>query len=510
MKKATAKAATDIELGELPFWRYTAYGLTILLAVLILFGLALAIGDWQKQIVPSTTSALTKNSASDANLLSGVPAVSFSRKNQLLVGENDAMQYINPLYATGDGELDAVSLIFESLVRLDEQGQPLAQLAESWQFDQNTHQLVFILYPDHAFRDGRTVSSSDIVFTYQSLLEDSYDGPMKGRLTDILAVEAGKSANEVIFTLADWVAAPDYRQFTVGILNSDYYIYAAGRVFEIREKNPAPEGSGAFYLKSSQSGLVVLEKRAGYGGTIAAIELRQVASEDKFSMLQNGELDIVRNLWDTRMQERAAKLPGYTFNSFETSVDSYFLVNPDPKAANIIQRPSQRLSILLTAAQKTLSGLQQNALLELAGQQLTLYYFQGLDTNILHDNREKADQLAARLKSAGLSVQTSGSDWPDLIGRANSGDYDILLLPATANSRLPKNTLVLSEPVQPGASAFIAAFRPEVFIASNRLAQITINPLGHPFAAAAGTWTDRIENIRVYNSDGSYWEEENP
>lgn len=481
----------------------------LVLSVVALFALALLAGRWLRVPAVQDKDSLQVSLALFANV-AGVPDMAFARQDTINVGLNDAFDIINPLYSSGDGEADAVSLIFESLVYLDEQGQPLSRLASAWSFDAASHQLTFILHTDHIFRDGRSVDASDVVFTYQCLLANSYDGPLQGRLAGIIAVGAGDTASRVVFTLADSVEQPDYRAFTVGILKSDYYACSLDRVYEIRDNKLPPEGSGSFEMISQTPALVTMQRRSGYGGTVQLINLRQVASEDKYAMLKNGELDIVRNQWDTRMQERSGSLTGYNFNLLNVSVDDYFLVNPEPQASNIIQRPSQRLAVLLSAAGKELSALQKSSLQELAGRSLKLYYFQGISEQTLQHNREKADSIAAELQASGLSVDVMPTAWPDLASRATSGNYDILLLPATSNSRLPRQIVILGDPVQPSASAWIAGYQTEVYITSKRLAQLTINSMGHPFAAAAGTWTDHLENIRFLASDGSFYEEGTP
>jgi ABC-type transport system substrate-binding protein len=476
------------------------------LAVLILFGLAMAVGHWQK-LLPASNATTEATLSDNAALMADVPAKAAIRGNSLVVGVTDPLKFINPLFSTGDGEHDAVSLIFESLIQPGLDGQPTGQLASSWTFDADGHKLVFQMRNDHTFRDGRVVDSSDVVFTYQCLLAGSYDGPLQGRFTAIISVAAGASADIVIFSLADWVEEPDYDLFTVGLLKSDYYATKLDRVYEMREKAQLPEGSGPYELAEILGDKIVLLLRQGYGGDIKSISIRQIASADKYQMLKAGDLDIVRNKWDLRMQERAGSLTGYSLTRLDASPDSYFLVNPDLQPDNIIQLPSQRLAVLLTAAGKTLSDLQQRALQDLAGSQLKLYYFNGLDESVQFDNQVKAASLTEILERSGLKVEAVALDWPELAARATSGNYDIILLPATANSRLPEQTVILSDPVQPAASAWITGSKQEVFIVSNRLTQLSINPSGHPFAALAGTWTDRIENVRILNQDGTYWEE---
>src|SRR5512136_1464630 len=60
------------------------------------------------------------------DLLAGVPAKAFARLSVVRVGIDDAIQVINPLFSAGDGEIAAANLIFEPLVRVDENSQPAA------------------------------------------------------------------------------------------------------------------------------------------------------------------------------------------------------------------------------------------------------------------------------------------------------------------------------------------------------------------------------------------------
>jgi ABC-type transport system substrate-binding protein len=504
MKKKTLIQAIFTKWSRPVNMRKFYIGALCLAAVLIVGVAAVMAAAWLGNSSPDKETDPSATQVDD--LLAHVPDAAIARKDLLIVGIDDPLETINPLFSTGDGEMSAADLIFEPLIRLDQDNQPTACLASSWEYDPATNSLVFILRQDHSFRDGRVVAADDVIFTYRCLLDNSYDGPLSDRLDEIISVEIGSLENSIQFTLADWVEEPDFRQFTAGILKFDYYQCDPGHVFDIRNKNLPPQGSGPYYLADQESQTAVLQRRPGYGGSIRQIQFQVVDSAAKYKMLLDGKLDIVRNVWDQRMEQRVKNLPGYTFVPIATSIDSFLLVNPQPLPGNVIQLPSQRLAVLFSAAGKTLSELQQSSLAGLSGKELIIYYFQGLEESVRLENQIKARQIAGDLQTAGLSVQIKATDWPDLVQRAISGEYDLLLLPATANSRLPEQTVILDSRDRPDASALIASYRPEVYIVSNRLAQLTISPLGHPFASIAVTWTDRIENIRIYNQDGTFVE----
>lgn len=481
------------------------YGVLLLVLLILLTILAFAAVKWLQTSITEPGGATTAAPA-DHDL----PASAYARQDRLLAGVNDRFEQLNPLYASGDGENDVVALIFESLFRVDSSGHAVGQLAETWHYEPESQLLTVVLRADHTFRDGRVVAAADVVYTYTCLLSPAYDGPLKGRLDSLLQVAAGPDEKTVLFQFTERTVQPDLRLLTIGILKSDYYPYDPNSIFELRDGNLQPEGSGSFYVNEHSENHVVLQLRPGYAGQIRTIEIRQVASDAKYRMLQEGQLDVVRNIWDARMQQRALSLSGYTFHPYATSAESYFLVNPEPQPHCLIQRPSQRLAVLLTVDGQSLSTLQSQSLNELESSELILYYFQGVDAHVLYDNREQADQIATSLRAAGLTVTLKAISWPELAGRAASYDYDLLLLPATANSRLPDQSVLLSSPVQPDASALITGYRQEAFIVCSRLDQLTVNPFGHPFAASVGSWTDRIENIKIRQPEEVRPEEEIP
>ena len=412
-----------------------------------------------------------------------------------------------PLYSTGDGELDAVSLVFEPLVRLDSTGNPTAVLARTWSFDPDSHMLTVTLQSGHTFSNGRSVRVEDIVYTYACLLSPVYDGPFRERLGELVSVSAGKAHGMILFEMADWVTEPDIRVLTIGILNAATSSATPDRVFEIRDKKLPPDGSGSWQVRSLKPDQVILYVREDIESQIRTITINHVQSEQKYILLEQGCLDLVRNLWDTRMQLRADTLSGYRFIPLVTTIDHYLLVSPLPSVTSIIQRPSQRLAVLMQAGSKPLSALQQSALEELGSQTMHLYYFHGVEANVLYDNRQLAEQVADPLRKAGLDIELTALTWPELANRAATHDYDILLMPATANNRLPDLSVVLQDPVQPNASALVVSYRHEVYIVSKRLQGLTINPRSRFYTATAGTWTDNLTSVILLNPDGSNEEE---
>lgn len=466
------------------------YGLLLLMLLIGLTILAFSTVEWFKN-----SETETQTTRSTPALQTKIPQQALDRGDRLVVGVNDSFRQLNPLFASGDGEYDVVSLIFESLFISSPDGTFSPVLAESWHFNPSDQMLTVTLRSDHTFRDGRVVSAQDVLYTYQCLLSPFYDGPLKGRLTDLLSIEAGGDNRTVTFRFSKQMTRPAWSYLTIGIMKSDYYPFSPDQVFELRNTPLIPEGSGSFQLVDWTSNHANLSLRNGYAGIIKNIEIRQVASEAKYRLIQEGQLDIVRNVWDDRMKQRAQSISGYTLHTIETSPESYLLINPNPQAQNMIQTADQRLELLLLLSGQTPDGHQLSSLTALSNSPLPLYYFKGLDSNVLQENRRQVEDIMNKMNLAGLTVQPIPVDWPELAERATRNQYELLLLPATTNSRLPEQAILLSEPISPDASAMIMQHKSEVFITCDRLIQLTINPHRFPFAASVGTWACRVENI---------------
>lgn len=455
------------------------------------------------QIVAPAQPESTTERRIDENLIAHVPQNALSRGNSLIVGVAGPINLLNPLFSYTDGEDDANALIFESLLRLDSEGEPIGCLALDWNYDYANQKMTFRLRQDRTFPDGRAVNIDDVIFTYTCLLADSYNGPLRGRFSAVTGISPGPDSDQIVFKFQGMPEEPDYRLFTVGIIRADRDLADPERVFAMLQSDALPEGSGPFTVLTWEEDRLVLQLRPGFGGSIRQITFRRIASEDKFSLLQNGELDIVRNDWDIRMRQRASSLTGYELHHLNSSIDCYLLVSPASDLNRPIQLPSQRAAILMAGTGQELNDSQRLALEGLRERLLVLYYFEGLDRDIHAENNALAETIARRLLEAGLTVSVSGLDWPELAARADSHNYDILLLPATANNRLPENTNLLTDQFNPDANALVAAYRQEVYIVSKRIINLNINPFSRSLTASPGTWTDRIENIRVLDHNGA-------
>lgn len=155
-----------------------------------------------------------------------------------------------------DGQSERIDgLLFDSLVELDEHRIPHGDLAESWETpDPLTY--VFHLRPGVKFHDGRVLTSADVKYTFDSILDRSVTSPKRGAYLLVKSIEAPDPAT-VIFHLSEPNSG-----FLLDICRPAVGVVPAGAGSDFANH---PIGTGAFrFVSAQQDDSVVLERNDSY------------------------------------------------------------------------------------------------------------------------------------------------------------------------------------------------------------------------------------------------------
>jgi len=111
-------------------------------------------------------------------LQTAAPVVQPSTGGIYTEGIVGAFGRLNPLLSYyNSADRDVSALIFSGLVRFDDRGLPIADLAESWGYSKDGMAYNFSIRQNAVWHDGKTVSSEDIAFTVELLRDDSMPVP---------------------------------------------------------------------------------------------------------------------------------------------------------------------------------------------------------------------------------------------------------------------------------------------------------------------------------------------
>ncbi len=154
---------------------------------------------------------------------------------------------LDPRFGTDENSARAHELIFNDLLRWDEQTRLVPGLAESWDTaDNQTYRIT--LRQGVPFHDGHEMTSADVVFTFASMLDPALASPWRGALRDLESVVAvdrytvdfilkqpsGSFLPNLVFKIVPAGATRDLRNHPIGTGPYAFVSYAVDDRVELR------------------------------------------------------------------------------------------------------------------------------------------------------------------------------------------------------------------------------------------------------------------------------------
>lgn len=299
--------------------------------------------------------------------LSACGSKSENNADTLVYGSHDYTA-INPaLYE--HGEIN--SLIFAGLTAHDKDNKLVPALAEKWEYDAATHTWTFHLRDGLKFHDGKDLTSEDVKFTLEAILDKKNNSEIVSNYQDITNITCPDKKTVVIKLSKENVAFADY--MTIGILPKHLL---KGKKLATAEFNQKPVGAGPYKLISWDEGQsITLEKFDGYYAGkphIKKIIFKIVEDSDaRLLQLKSGDLDMAQI---EPKQAKSLKKDSKDFDIYRMNTADYRaiaynyagskLFKTYPELANIlsygIDREAIIKSALLGEGQVAYSPIQKN------------------------------------------------------------------------------------------------------------------------------------------------------
>ncbi len=252
---------------------------------------------------------------------------------------------INPLFAH-QNDVDAAlsALIFSGLTRLDEQGRPYPDLAETWDISADGRAYTFRLRRGVLWHDGAELTSEDVVFTYSLLKSPGLRSPPPAAKLLAEVTVRKVDALTIVFELQQpYAGLPAY--LSIGILPQHLLTGIPPGGLGDAAFNDRPIGTGPFRLDQLTAERAVLGANPAYhfgqayvqriemrffrdeGAVLAALRARQIdgalfssglGAADRFSLerqsglrvqaLPSGDITLVYlNLREPMFQDRRVR-----------------------------------------------------------------------------------------------------------------------------------------------------------------------------------------------------------
>jgi peptide/nickel transport system substrate-binding protein len=225
-------------------------------------------------------------------------ATSLPVLGELRLAVREDIKTLNPYRLTNDSEAFVVSLVYDTLLSSDSEGQLAPGLAERWDLTPDGVNLTFWLNPQARWHHGQPVTAADVLFSFEFVREQQFPG--LARLMALVDRVEALSPDEVKFTLLG-------RQADAARLLGTQWVILPSVVWENVDDpliytnldNPIGSGPYAFEQFVAEERVVLRNTAAHYqtqprAATIVVTILRD---EDRaLQALRDGELDAIG--WD--------------------------------------------------------------------------------------------------------------------------------------------------------------------------------------------------------------------
>ena len=284
----------------------------------------------------------------------------------LIYGSQDYTA-INPaLFEHGEINL----LLFAGLTSHDQDNNVVPGLAEDWDFDKDSLTYTFHLREGLTFHDGEPLTSEDVKFTLESILDEKNASEIVSNYTDIKDIKCPDETTVEIQLDKMNVAFPDY--MSIGILPKHLL---EGKDMTSDEFNQNPVGAGPYKLVEWDMGQsITMEKFDGYyagAPKIDTVIFKIVPDTDSKAMqLASGDLDMAQITAKTRDDvEKTGNFNIYNMETADYRAVAYNFAGSEffkahPELSNIlsygIDRDAIIKSVLLGEGQSAYSPIQKN------------------------------------------------------------------------------------------------------------------------------------------------------
>ena len=154
-------------------------------------------------------------------------------------------RFINPVLASSDADRDITALVYSGLMRADNNGRLINDMAEKYEISEDGLVYIFTLKPDLVWQDGEPITADDIVFTIEKIKDPSMKSPKRGGWEGVSAEKVDDKT--VKFSLKKQYA-PFMENTTLGILPMHIWETMSSDQIASSEMNTRPIGSGPYKI----------------------------------------------------------------------------------------------------------------------------------------------------------------------------------------------------------------------------------------------------------------------
>ena len=257
-------------------------------------------------------------------------------------------RFINPVYGvTSDVDRDLTGFIFSGLLKYNQEGEIVPDLAKSYEILEGGKIYEIYLKENLSWSDGSPLTLDDVIFTIKTIQNPDYKSPIRASW---LGVEVEKISDlKIQFKLKN-PYTPFLENLTLKIIPERIWKEISPQNFPLTIYNLKPVGSGPYKLKKiSQDNLgkidsLTLVANPNYYGKRPFIpEITFFFYEKEEDLIKAAEKGEIRGLTLTSIKNLSSSLTD--FNLYSLSLPRYFAVFFNPEKSKILEEKGVRLAL---------------------------------------------------------------------------------------------------------------------------------------------------------------------
>ncbi|MEX0931112.1 MAG: ABC transporter substrate-binding protein, partial [Candidatus Paceibacterota bacterium] len=163
----------------------------------------------------------------------------------LVEGIIGSPRFVNPVLAITRTDSDLVALTYSGLLKLDENGTLVPDLAESMTVSDDGLVYNIVLRDDVQFHNGTPIRSDDVAYTIKLIQDSELKSPLRGNWSGVTVEVINE--RELNFILEN-AYSPFRENLTVGIMPKNIWDSLSNEELPFSQHNTEPIGSGPYTL----------------------------------------------------------------------------------------------------------------------------------------------------------------------------------------------------------------------------------------------------------------------
>lgn len=257
-------------------------------------------------------------------------------------------RFINPILANSDVDRDLVEILFSGVMKYDENGQIVPDLAESHEIKENGRVYEISLKSNAFWHDGVKITADDVIFTVKTIQDPAFNSP---EIANWIGIEVEKISDYKLKFILTNPYFPFLERLTLKILPKHIFEEISAENFSLNIRNLEPIGSGPFLFKEikyDRTGNIIsliLKRNNNYHGKTAflqEIDFRFFQTEEQLT--EAAQRNEIRGLTISD-PNYLLSFENATFVKYQTLFPRYFALFFNPKKTELLADKNVRMAL---------------------------------------------------------------------------------------------------------------------------------------------------------------------